>query len=170
MRPCLIAIHIEGLSPPTRGIRVTSTSDPTRGRSIPAYAGDPSRRRRRRRRHRVYPRLRGGSCPSAPSMLMPIGLSPPTRGILQLHRAGFGHIGSIPAYAGDPPSCAVSSPSAGVYPRLRGGSARVNHGVVALEGLSPPTRGILFQYARRLRERGSIPAYAGDPAYQLPSQ
>ena len=70
--------------------------------SIPAYAGDPVWRVVKRRRQTVYPRLRGGSAPMYCENHPTRGLSPPTRGIRLRPHCPIIHVGSIPAYAGDP--------------------------------------------------------------------
>ena len=134
-------------------------------RSIPAYAGDPRRWMRWRTRHQVYPRLRGGSALAFGANAEIIGLSPPTRGIQSPtpHRRACPR--SIPAYAGDPHYGKRRTSLAGVYPRLRGGSARSPLYNRAQGGLSPPTRGIRACASLRGRAPRSIPAYAGDPTH-----
>ena len=71
-----------GLSPPTRGIRLSRLRLCPPLRSIPAYAGDPVLASNQRLPITVYPRLRGGSCYLVVGELPADGLSPPTRGIL----------------------------------------------------------------------------------------
>ena len=154
---------MNGLSPPTRGILARSQGETFPDRSIPAYAGDPRQEQSVSRAARVYPRLRGGSEPNHNTENKPKGLSPPTRGIPVLWPLCALAARSIPAYAGDPiPSPAEPQPR-GVYPRLRGGSARWRPIPPARQGLSPPTRGIPRYPARFVGVLGSIPAYAGDP-------
>ena len=72
---------VEGLSPPTRGIRGGCGCGVPKQGSIPAYAGDPHRGHHPRRYTEVYPRLRGGSAPNTTPAVIGEGLSPPTRGI-----------------------------------------------------------------------------------------
>ena len=91
------------------------------------------------------------------------GLSPPTRGILIALRSRVSITRSIPAYAGDPGEVQERIEGAGVYPRLRGGSASQIHLHYAQIGLSPPTRGIPGRFIAGDSQIGSIPAYAGDP-------
>ena len=55
------AVGGSGLSPPTRGIRMNSSTLKLRCGSIPAYAGDPVHFRLCISQLGVYPRLRGGS-------------------------------------------------------------------------------------------------------------
>ncbi len=70
---------------------------------------------------------------------------------------------SIPAYAGDPFQTGVDELTAKVYPRLRGGSCWATAGWRYSLGLSPPTRGIQYEFHHHHHPRRSIPAYAGDP-------
>ena len=48
---------------------------------------------------------------------------------------------SIPAHAGEPTLSAAQSGLVAVYPRPRGGTARMIDDAPFAEGLSPPTRG-----------------------------
>ena len=132
-------------------------------RSIPAYAGDPLDGQDSSPLESVYPRLRGGSTNTLRAGRLYAGLSPPTRGIRSSSLMNCPCWGSIPAYAGDPPYRRVRPTWARVYPRLRGGSAPRSRANWRVEGLSPPTRGIRRGCAGGGAQRGSIPAYAGDP-------
>ena len=71
-----------GLSPPARGIRLTTIGFAAATRSIPACAGDPVDYYRFRRRNEVYPRLRGGSASAYVERDKNKGLSPPAQGII----------------------------------------------------------------------------------------
>ena len=135
----------------------------SRPRSIPAYAGDPNTPPRNSRISGVYPRLRGGSRGGRARALYAHGLSPPTRGIRVVGDVNQHLVGSIPAYAGDPPSAPPLPQACRVYPRLRGGSSSRSRARAGHRGLSPPTRGIHGVYVKQLPLPGSIPAYAGDP-------
>ena len=162
----ILALSIQaspGLSPPTRGIRIAAIGCYPPAGSIPAYAGDPRNRERAGGAVQVYPRLRGGSCPCAGIRNPCRGLSPPTRGIPRRTRSIPCAARSIPAYAGDPARHLVVHAARRVYPRLRGGSALVLTTLAARFGLSPPTRGIPDGGDNHILNRGSIPAYAGDP-------
>ena len=116
-----------------------------------------------RPQYEVYPRLRGGSTALFTANGLPHGLSPPTRGIPMRAAIVRAHIGSIPAYAGDPAAGWSASQVRQVYPRLRGGSLRGDDADKPVHGLSPPTRGIPPPEEREPVTLGSIPAYAGDP-------
>ena len=154
-----------GLSPPTRGIPYYHPVESKLRRSIPAYAGDPRSYTGVGERGQVYPRLRGGSAhmPSRPTNAG--GLSPPTRGIRRSPELAAPRGRSIPAYAGDPAQCQSPLSPLEVYPRLRGGSLLPGHPDYTGGGLSPPTRGIRQYPTHIVVKRGSIPAYAGDPAH-----
>ena len=71
--------------------------------------------------------------------------------------------GSIPACAGEPAPSAAVTRSAGVYPRVCGGTSPPNPWCSLATGLSPRVRG--NRRNRRLDGRcfGSIPACAGEP-------
>ena len=73
--------RLQGLSPPTRGIRAADAGFSTNERSIPAYAGDPDVYAVGLGAGEVYPRLRGGSYWVDGGRALHRGLSPPTRGI-----------------------------------------------------------------------------------------
>ncbi len=135
--------------------------------SIPAHAGEPSPRLARPRPSRVYPRARGGAIARAFSRAWAMGLSPRTRGSLQLGRADINQLGSIPAHAGEPgwPTSKYDAPR--VYPRARGGAYSVSAGSASSRGLSPRTRGSLPLPALGRLPLGSIPAHAGEPRTEL---
>ena len=100
-----------GLSPPTRG-SLRRTPTPTSGaRSIPAHAGEPSWRWTAVPVSRVYPRPRGGAGVALFTNVGICGLSPPTRGTLDVIDLWDAPDGSIPAHAGDPVlQCSRSPP------------------------------------------------------------
>ena len=164
----LVAMFGQGLSPPTRGIRIRSCSNYTNVRSIPAYAGDPQTGAPYPAPTWVYPRLRGGSLGDLARQSRRQGLSPPTRGIPSRWRVATMRMRSIPAYAGDPSSSRTFLGQRRVYPRLRGGSAPGASRIPIIPGLSPPTRGIHLGTLFAVANIGSIPAYAGDPARRHP--
>ena len=132
-----------GLSPPTRGNPASLVPARPRPRSIPAHAGEPTTASDNGGAARVYPRPRGGTGSAGQSGVAAWGLSPPTRGNLARVGSG-GHLpGSIPAHAGEPGSIPIAIRSATVYPRPRGGTARLSFASYRRKGLSPPTRGNL---------------------------
>ena len=93
----------EGLSPRTRGNRVSETQTADDTGSIPANAGEPSESRELAPLPRVYPRERGGTRVAIRLASPGLGLSPRTRGNHYLVEAHPIEVGSIPANAGEPP-------------------------------------------------------------------
>ena len=153
-----------GLSPPTRGNRMMRFSLTATSGSIPAHAGEPAGERHCGVVRRVYPRPRGGTGKSEVNRAREWGLSPPTRGNLSAVNRAERPRGSIPAHAGEPPTCGTRTSIAGVYPRPRGGTGGGESPAALWQGLSPPTRGNRTR-ADWLRDAGrSIPAHAGEPA------
>jgi len=138
--------------------------------SIPACAGEASRRERDAAECRVDPRVRGGSASDADRPPRTVGRSPRARG----KRAGEGESDrmnrSIPACAGEASaSCGIAWSRRGatrVDPRVRGGSPPAHAAQQPRGGRSPRARGkrpgrIGFGYDRR-----SIPACAGEATRQ----
>ena len=93
------------------------------------------------------------------------GLSPRTRGILELFLFQIPIRGSIPAHAGNPSQTKTSTILYTVYPRARGESEESRNVLFCAPGLSPRTRGILFRSAFDAPLLGSIPAHAGNPRW-----
>ena len=91
------------------------------------------------------------------------GLSPRVRGNLPPAFRRLCRPGSIPACAGEPLSAMTSVLPDRVYPRVCGGTAQSGPPAAQCAGLSPRVRGNLDLAGRRIRERGSIPACAGEP-------
>ena len=157
------AARIGGLSPRVRGNRQRIPDTRKRPGSIPACAGEPTRRVLRAADGPVYPRVCGGTSPAGMRGWPEYGLSPRVRGNLRRGSAQPRHRGSIPACAGEPrpPRCAARG--GGVYPRVCGGTpprpGRVDHD----RGLSPRVRGNRHERRHRHQRRGSIPACAGEP-------
>ena len=77
-----------------------------------------------RARHplQVYPRVCGGTNEDTPLLPRRYGLSPRMRGNLCQFHIIPQNVGSIPAYAGEPPSAMVQMPPVPVYPRVCGGT------------------------------------------------
>ena len=142
MEQCLLQRVDTGLSPHTRGNLLFIWERERQVGSIPACAGEPSRRPSHLLQVRVCPRMRGGtvSPPAQPQCQQ--GLSPHARGNPVFPSALGDAVGSIPACAGEPWCEYPVWPAARVYPRTRGNL--------------------------QMRERldvvvGSIPACAGEP-------
>ena len=134
----------------------------------------------------VYPRVGGGTL--APSSIVGFsGLSPRGRGNPATRYSPFGSLdGSIPAWAGEPPTYSPvgTQPLMTVYPRVGGGTQKlISYPDVAI-GLSPRGRGnpAMATHAQRVHPRvgggttiysqsrtgasltRSIPAWAGEPS------
>ena len=89
----------------------------------------------------VYPRVCGGTLPTAPRRGQRVGLSPRVRGNpIDLRPAGA-MLRSIPACAGEPLSIRCCPASSKVYPRVCGGTAAAASPHLAHQGLSPRVRG-----------------------------
>ena len=131
--------------------------------SIPAYAGKPNASTSMPSSLRVYPRIRGETKCARPQTRRQPGLSPHTRGNRPTPSPGSTYGGSIPAYAGKPHQGCFFDVVLGVYPRIRGETARPHRQAVLTEGLSPHTRGNRTRVVFLMSYWGSIPAYAGKP-------
>ena len=92
----------DGLSPRMRGNRLAARISVCRGRSIPAYAGEPHAGTQYNRAHWVYPRVCGGTKMVVSATPQPGGLSPRMRGNQICSDADCWCARSIPAYAGEP--------------------------------------------------------------------
>ena len=153
-----------GLSPQVRGNRQGPAPSERDVGSIPAGAGEPTRRRPRSRRSRVYPRRCGGTAGSRTRSAAPSGLSPQVRGNPRLLVQVRGRGGSIPAGAGEPGATRTGFAARTVYPRRCGGTQATRAEAAALLGLSPQVRGNPVQLPQLFLIPGSIPAGAGEPA------
>ena len=133
--------HREGLSPRMRGNRRASTAGDPPHRSIPAYAGEPGIYHLVDALCRVYPRVCGGTMPAYPAVWATSGLSPRMRGNHAGVSGGVGNLGSIPAYAGEPPGSIPACAGEPVYPRVCGGTPLSAQLDTANDRLSPRMRG-----------------------------
>ena len=120
-----------GLSPRARGNRGRSRARDQGHGSIPAGAGEPSRRSCLSARRRVYPRGRGGTKLYGMIVEHKQGLSPRARGNQYLPGRRAEVERSIPAGAGEPFVRHWTSLLLGVYPRGRGGTLSVRAAPVA---------------------------------------
>ena len=153
-----------GLSPPTRG-SLPHRGSGRRGRgSIPAHTGKPGRGNVRMWSSRVYPRPHGEAFLGGRGGRLGGGLSPPTRGSRRGHGRQPGNPGSIPAHTGKPFGPLGGRAAAGVYPRPHGEAHQEGGRLVAVLGLSPPTRGSRCSANGSAMCSRSIPAHTGKPA------
>ena len=152
-----------GLSPRMRGNPVSARPVVADIRSIPAYAGEPTRYRTPAQSRTVYPRVCGGTLAFSSLAARAAGLSPRMRGNRGKNAAGQYTGGSIPAYAGEPSSVHPLCTSIRVYPRVCGGTGAPTLDAAAEWGLSPRMRGNPAPQSAVPALSGSIPAYAGEP-------
>ena len=155
----------KGLSPRVRGNLCRCRRVGCLRRSIPACAGEPARRSIRCLPGKVYPRVCGGTHPSLFDLLTDPGLSPRVRGNPLFSRLRAGRRGSIPACAGEPSADAPTRPAPAVYPRVCGGTFPDERGRGFQKGLSPRVRGNRPNASVFCRRGRSIPACAGEPAF-----
>ena len=152
-----------GLSPRGRGNLSGGVRTHLPAGSIPAWAGEPSRIIGSPIRVWVYPRVGGGTMGGAMGARLVKGLSPRGRGNQRETRLSCRRTGSIPAWAGEPSPGAAGFSASRVYPRVGGGTESLRCKAGRGKGLSPRGRGNLDDGARHFPQRGSIPAWAGEP-------
>ena len=156
-------LDISGLSPRVRGNLSRSECGRFFFGSIPACAGEPAPAGYTDSDAEVYPRVCGGtSSPRAISTRLS-GLSPRVRGNLVRCCADRDHQRSIPACAGEPEGRIRTYYVYKVYPRVCGGTYRLQSTYSMSMGLSPRVRGNRQPPTGRPTYPGSIPACAGEP-------
>ena len=115
-------ICTSGLSPRGRGKHLINIREGNRLRSIPAWAGETTKKMAREMLAAVYPRVGGGNAALAVDSWRDLGLSPRGRGKpsgQSCNRAGGR---SIPAWAGETNPRDRAAGRAEVYPRVGGGN------------------------------------------------
>ena len=132
-----------GLSPRVRGNLALSGLAADGLGSIPACAGEPPAAIGFPRRLAVYPRVCGGTNDLIRTQPGYEGLSPRVRGNLIALCQYPRTLRSIPACAGEPPSCWCRPYQRQVYPRVCGGTKCSRSWCIATGGLSPRVRGNL---------------------------
>ena len=157
------ATVLNGLSPRVRGNPEHRQAGPDTGRSIPARAGEPLRRKAGQYRPEVYPRACGGTSGRLSLVEDEAGLSPRVRGNLVFANPLNPFPRSIPARAGEPTGWPFTWAMEGVYPRACGGTPCGGCLHPGCRGLSPRVRGNLGAGVVDGLEEGSIPARAGEP-------
>ena len=161
----LSAERLCGLSPRVRGNRGHQVQGDPRPGSIPARAGEPVRGFVFSPMGAVYPRACGGTDNRHRGAVIRHGLSPRVRGNLQYDVYDGQGLGSIPARAGEPPSCSSIRCPTRVYPRACGGTFTQSSMSCKASGLSPRVRGNQIARASATIRVGSIPARAGEPGH-----
>ena len=155
--------QFRGLSPRVRGNPWRRELLAVSEGSIPASAGEPSRRVRVTGSVVVYPRECGGTARSEEASNSSSGLSPRVRGNLGANDSLPEGGGSIPASAGEPHRSPPISERPTVYPRECGGTEVALTAISLVSGLSPRVRGNPAHVPVPDADVGSIPASAGEP-------
>ena len=158
-----------GLSPRVRGNPQPEAPAGRQGRSIPACAGEPPDDLDACLLTTVYPRVCGGTARQSLAGYLWRGLSPRVRGNPASALATATPRRSIPACAGEPRPALAPAQSAGVYPRVCGGTELPPVIGICGQGLSPRVRGNRHRRIFAGGEGGSIPACAGEPRSELSS-
>ena len=114
-----------GLSPRGRGNPKSLPLQPTRNRSIPAWAGQPGDAKVLSHRQPVYPRVGGATVTRSSPHPTAAGLSPRGRGNHRVWGLNRRPHRSIPAWAGQPPTPPGRACRTWVYPRVGGATSRV---------------------------------------------
>ena len=130
-----------GLSPRVRGNRTRPPGFNRSLRSIPACAGEPTRKAIRPAAWAVYPRVCGGTVGIGSAGRPDSGLSPRVRGNPRAGMVNAGASRSIPACAGEPCGRLQMRANGTVYPRVCGGTLVIGLLVGGFLGLSPRVRG-----------------------------
>ena len=156
-------LPLRGLSPRGRGNPSAPAFPPCAPRSIPAWAGEPRSVPLLRGPAKVYPRVGGGTAGPGDVVERPRGLSPRGRGNPARPPGRWRRLGSIPAWAGEPPRRGYDAAQGQVYPRVGGGTLVANVRPINRQGLSPRGRGNLCASLEWAHRRRSIPAWAGEP-------
>ena len=152
-----------GLSPRMRGNHIAVVGRAGNSGPIPAYAGEPARKRSRAFTTRAYPRVCGGTPDSSAPGRRPWGLSPRMRGNPCVAHRRAASRGPIPAYAGEPSTSPCPRRATRAYPRVCGGTKRERRWCPRRLGLSPRMRGNPAIVVAEEPTMGPIPAYAGEP-------
>ena len=105
----------------------------------------------------------GGTRRQVGGVLGLAGLSPRVRGNPNRASRKASDAGSIPACAGEPPTCGSRGCSTRVYPRVCGGTQNGQASAFIMRGLSPRVRGNRLPGSAGRGGGRSIPACAGEP-------
>ena len=144
-------------------IEIIDPSDVNAG-SSPRMRGTPSRGNCAWCRRRDHPRVCGEHLEPSPVQNSTAGSSPRMRGTPVSLSSIVNTRGIIPAYAGNTLAAQSSKSSTGDHPRVCGEHLSAMSFVVFIGGSSPRMRGTLSTVNWSIRDRGIIPAYAGNTA------
>ena len=150
-----------GSSPRVRGKLKQRFRIWTRGRIIPARAGQTPERRRPERRRPDHPRACGANARQRDCCRAIYGSSPRVRGKPLPDRRIYGRVRIIPARAGQTVSASTYDVGTSDHPRACGANADNGQTVATRNGSSPRVRGKLVQVVDYPRHGRIIPARAG---------
>ena len=151
-----------GSSPRMRGTRVGRPPLVQWDGIIPAYAGNTGSGSCSGRGSWDHPRVCGEHPKSTEGSTPVVGSSPRMRGTHVVEQDFKRVAGIIPAYAGNTSSTARRPPARRDHPRVCGEHVKLDSGILTSTGSSPRMRGTLRQVGCHQRQRGIIPAYAGN--------
>ena len=151
-----------GSSPRMRGTPFPTSKPCVTMGIIPAYAGNTSVRLESRARWRDHPRVCGEHAVKRKSDWPRPGSSPRMRGTLRQTDLPSGHVGIIPAYAGNTGILKNLLKRIGDHPRVCGEHLISDFNNAGYAGSSPRMRGTLLWKPSTLSTDGIIPAYAGN--------
>ena len=152
----------QGSSPRMRGTLVYRNFQTVGHGIIPAYAGNTAGSLQTAEKRRDHPRVCGEHKTSACLCALGMGSSPRMRGTRRSRRPRRPRSGIIPAYAGNTISSKASWTARRDHPRVCGEHTRSADLDSLPEGSSPRMRGTLCEFGGDCRNRGIIPAYAGN--------
>ena len=153
-----------GSSPRVRGTPSAQGHDESRGRFIPACAGNAEAVGSRLRGRAVHPRVCGERGVSVASVEQMDGSSPRVRGTRERFRVIAVSIRFIPACAGNASASRRRLLGSTVHPRVCGERATTQQFISQMGGSSPRVRGTRLEAHRILGLARFIPACAGNAA------
>ena len=154
--------RLRGASPRLRGKPSETTGSATRGRCIPAPAGETRLAEVHGRARRVHPRACGGNFAVRVTVAATRGASPRLRGKRFESVPGIGEVGCIPAPAGETSTPLPTHHVVSVHPRACGGNNFTETNGLHGRGASPRLRGKRGAANRDQCVPGCIPAPAGE--------
>ncbi len=153
-----------GPSPRGRGNPNRRLADGNRHGTIPAWAGEPFRYPASEGTTRDHPRVGGGTTAIRGRGAFVWGPSPRGRGNRNDNRHQNLAQGTIPAWAGEPFDVLHRQPRQWDHPRVGGGTQPDLTAASYMAGPSPRGRGNPHRSDDQPLCRGTIPAWAGEPA------
>ncbi len=160
-------LYQRGVSPLARGSPSPMRKVNCWRRCIPTCAGQPARAALGSAPMRVYPHLRGAATKVVFPVFALAGVSPLARGSRYATRQRVCRAGCIPTCAGQPVTAGIRSPSALVYPHLRGAAVHGVPGGPERGGVSPLARGSPSYECRARLSVRCIPTCAGQPGLRV---